>query len=666
MAVINTNYSSVIVQNDLTVTNRTLGSAMEQLSTGKRINSAVDDASGLSMSNSRAMQIKGLNQSIRNANDGVSMLQTADGALGQVNNILNRMRELAVQAGNDTHTSKDRYALDQEYQQLNREISRIATNTQWNGMHVLNSSEVGAPGRSSDVSAGVRNVKFHVGANANQYLNIGLKDFSYTLGVPATTSETKLTLGDMKDRQFFQFTIKQDAINNGTTSDRVINFDLNRPIAAATMTEEELVDFETQLARAINNTDGYSNVSVSRVGHDIYVKDAEGRSMPVMSLKGGSSTATRGTETGIVDTRAVTNVDNYTLSYDLGSLYELRSMSITINGTTKNIDLSELTDTNGILGADNPSLSTISTRIDAQLDSNYVVGISGSLITIQVRDGIVEPSPISILPSSITKTTAYGTTTIYGDLQGVQYETYKHTQWLDLSDIKGKQFFSINVGARKIDFQLDNPIVGSALSSNELDTFKTKIQDILDASAVSTFGSATSNSKKYYVATVSGASIRIDRLANSHALSSMTGGSTEETRGTEWGYMGTTVKVGSTATAASPPISTSVFSGSARLNDTRISTHGAATVAIGRIDAAMAAVDREQTTLGSVMNRLTHAGDNAGQISRNTTSSRSRLSDADYAAATTEVVRQQIIQQASMAMLAQASQVPNSVITLLK
>ena len=182
MAVINTNYSSVIVQNDLTVTNRTLGSAMEQLSTGKRINSAVDDASGLSMSNSRAMQIKGLNQSIRNANDGVSMLQTANGALGQVNNILNRMRELAVQAGNDTHTSKDRYALDQEYQQLNREISRIATNTQWNGMNVLNTTEVGAPGTSSDVSAGVRNVKFHVGANSNQYINIGLKDFSYNLG----------------------------------------------------------------------------------------------------------------------------------------------------------------------------------------------------------------------------------------------------------------------------------------------------------------------------------------------------------------------------------------------------------------------------------------------------------------------------------------------------
>ena len=114
------------------------------------------------------------------------------------------------------------------------------------------------------------------------------------------------------------------------------------------------------------------------------------------------------------------------------------------------------------------------------------------------------------------------------------------------------------------------------------------------------------------------------------------------------------------------PLSTAVFTGTARLNDTRISTHEAAKVAVGRIDAAMGAVDREQTNMGSVMNRLYTAGENAGQISRNTTSSRSRMSDTDYASATTEVVRRQIIQQASMAMLAQANQLPSSVMTLLK
>ena len=109
--------------------------------------------------------------------------------------MLQRMRELAVQSATDTNTSSDRFALDLEYQQLGREISRIATNTQWNAMNILNNTEVGVAGTSSDVGSGVRNVKFQVGANPNQVINIGLKDFSYNLGVPAVASETKFTLG---------------------------------------------------------------------------------------------------------------------------------------------------------------------------------------------------------------------------------------------------------------------------------------------------------------------------------------------------------------------------------------------------------------------------------------------------------------------------------------
>ena len=108
-----------------------------------------------------------------------------------------------------------------------------------------------------------------------------------------------------------------------------------------------------------------------------------------------------------------------------------------------------------------------------------------------------------------------------------------------------------------------------------------------------------------------------------------------------------------------------MFSGDASLNALSIASSADANKSIGNIDAAIDKINNQRATWGAVVNRLTYAGDNAGQISRNTTSSRSRLSDADYAAATTEVVRQQIMQQAGMAMLAQASQVPNSVITLL-
>jgi len=577
MAVINTNYSSVIVQNDLMVTNRTLGSAMEQLSTGKRINGAVDDASGLSMSNKRAMQVVGLNQAMRNANDGVSLLQTAEGALGQVNNMLNRMRELAVQAGNDTHTSKDRYALDQEYQQLNREISRITTNTQWNGMHVLNTTEVGAPGTSTDVSAGVRNVKFHVGANSNQYLNIGLKDFSYNLGIQATASETKLTLGDMRDKQFFQFSIAKDVINNGTTGTQLVSFDLDRAIAGATMTEQELVDFENKMAGAITATTGYTNVAVSRVGNEIFVRDGEGRSIGVNALMGGSTAATRATDVG------------FSIVYS------------------------------------NPDRTSASVEVARDINNN----------------------PIYQTRYTFTKTM----TTFH------------------LGDMKGKQNFTLSINGNNFSFDLSNRIAGASITSDELAEFDSKLEQSIGASLLGT------SAGKYSITTSGGNQLQVTyhyspeqswSSANYSYSASLTGGSTSETRGTTWGYGGTAVSTGQTATAGAQPSGTAVFSGAARLNDTRISTHASATEAIGRIDAAMAAVDREQTTMGSVMNRLTYAGDNAGQISRNTTSSRSRLSDADYAAATTEVVRQQIILQASMAMLAQASQVPNSVINLLK
>ena len=305
MSVINTNFKSLITQNNLTVNNRNLSAAMEKLSTGKRINSASDDAAGLAISNKMTAQIRGLNQSVRNANDGISMLQTAEGALTEVNNMLQRMRELAVQSANDTNTSSDRFALDQEYQQLGREISRIASNTQWNAMNILNNTEVGVAGSSADVGSGVRNVKFQVGANPNQVINVGLKDFSYNLGVPGVASESKFTLGDItaNNGSSFSFVIGKDPINNAdynasTATQTAITFSLTRNIAGATMTEEELVDFETKMNKAITDTAGYSNVSVTRVGNDIYVRDAEGRAISGFGTTTGTAFTANTTYSG--------------------------------------------------------------------------------------------------------------------------------------------------------------------------------------------------------------------------------------------------------------------------------------------------------------------------------------------------------------------------------
>jgi len=163
MTAINTNVKSLIAQQSLTVNNRGLSKTMEQLSTGKRINSAADDAAGLSISNKMTAQIRGLNQAVRNANDAISMVQTAEGALKEVTNMLQRMRELAVQSVNGTNSSADRTSLDAEFDQLNSEISRISNKTTWNGMEVMGSAaaafnyQVG-PAASDTVAVTFQNV----------------------------------------------------------------------------------------------------------------------------------------------------------------------------------------------------------------------------------------------------------------------------------------------------------------------------------------------------------------------------------------------------------------------------------------------------------------------------------------------------------------------------
>jgi len=132
VTVINTNVSATLASNALARNERAMSTAMERLSTGKRINSAGDDAAGLAISARMASQVKGLEQAARNTADGISMVQTVEGAGKEIVNILTRMKELAVQASSGTLSTTDRTALDTEYSQLELEITRIQTNTKWN------------------------------------------------------------------------------------------------------------------------------------------------------------------------------------------------------------------------------------------------------------------------------------------------------------------------------------------------------------------------------------------------------------------------------------------------------------------------------------------------------------------------------------------------------
>ncbi|KAF0188094.1 MAG: flagellin, partial [Gammaproteobacteria bacterium] len=135
--VINTNIASLNAQRNLSKSQATLGTSLQRLSSGMRINSAKDDAAGLAISERFTAQIRGLNQAVRNSNDGISLAQTAEGALGEVTNNLQRVRELAVQSVNATNSASDRSAMQQEVSQLISEIDRVAGQTNFNGVNLL-------------------------------------------------------------------------------------------------------------------------------------------------------------------------------------------------------------------------------------------------------------------------------------------------------------------------------------------------------------------------------------------------------------------------------------------------------------------------------------------------------------------------------------------------
>jgi len=170
MTVINTNISANIARDAIGRNNRAMSTSMERLSTGLRINSAKDDAAGLAIANRMAGQISGLNMAARNANDAISMVQTVEGATSEINNMLVRMRELAVQAASGTYSDTDRDALNLEFGALMDEINRIAENTNWNGITVLDGD-----GKNDD--AGVESISVQLGASSGQSMTLSFKSW---------------------------------------------------------------------------------------------------------------------------------------------------------------------------------------------------------------------------------------------------------------------------------------------------------------------------------------------------------------------------------------------------------------------------------------------------------------------------------------------------------
>ena len=272
MATINTNMSAKVAANSLVRNDRTMGATMERLSTGLRINSAKDDAAGLAISSKMTSQIRGLDQAVRNANDAISMIQVAEGAMKEVTNMFQRMRELAVQAISDSNTANDRKALNNEYKQLSAEVQRIGENTQWNGTNILDDS-IGTAGVST----------FQVGANANQTIDVDFGNLSQNDVSATLTSNTVITLdkvpadGDVltfkvDDNQFLSIEFASASADIGSLTIKATDStgatvtaanDDGNAITAAWAVAAKTVT----LATAASGTQVLSDVSVSRGTH---------------------------------------------------------------------------------------------------------------------------------------------------------------------------------------------------------------------------------------------------------------------------------------------------------------------------------------------------------------------------------------------------------------
>ena len=284
MSVINTNTAANISALAISKNERAMSTAMERLSTGSRINSAKDDAAGLSIAQRMGAQIAGLEQASRNANDAITMLQVAEGATKEITNMLSRMRELAVQAASGTYSATDRDSLDLEFQALMTEITRIAKNTEWNGQAIL----AGDGDFTSDAATVTKSIQ--LGTTANQSMDIVFSSWVPSVQHDADATAASGTLADgidvnassTNDGAYGTSTLYWGGSNGGTDGS-AINVDTAANAAwaitqldlAITGASSERAKYGAYMSRLEHASDNLSNVAINTAASKSQISDAD-------------------------------------------------------------------------------------------------------------------------------------------------------------------------------------------------------------------------------------------------------------------------------------------------------------------------------------------------------------------------------------------------------
>lgn len=623
MAVINTNISAIITQNAMVKNDRDMQTTMERLSTGKSVNSAKDDAAGIAVSSRMTSQIKGLDQAVENAGDAISMIQTADGASIELGNMMQRMRELAVQATNGTVTSTDQGSLDLEFQQLKDEINRVANNSQWNGNNILD----GTAGTSSNGTA-----TFQIGANAQQVMDVEFGNWN--LNAPTTnvaavynssiTSavaqgiDKVLTLSDGTTnlRIDYESTIKSSP---ASLADMVVDIKAdpvyaNLKFTIAVDSAGTGVDFTYKNGATIttppvftakdNTVEVAGNVTVTTAG------------VSVSAVAGVYQTTLSDANVLAIDGNVVLSDGEHSLTVNASGVSTVSALTSLITSHANHADLGfTVTETAAVTGV--PAAFTISA-----LTSANIATLAGASSPITLSDGTTTIAVTTNAPDML----AAGGDTLANLVAVIQ----AHPNYAA---------FDFTVAA--------NSTTGLVLTS------KTNGLATTTPSIIGNANHAVANSVAGTAAVSSGLTLTYE---NAKAVLS-TPTMTADDGGLNVANAMTETTKGFTAISSVFGVDLSALS---------VATDVGANTALADLDTALDGINAQRAIFGAGMNRLEYAIDNLSNGSMNAMASRSRIEDADYATETTELARTQIIQQASTAMLAQANQSNQSVLSLLK
>jgi flagellin len=401
--VINTNIASLNAQRNLNTSQGALATSLQRLSSGLRINSAKDDAAGLAIADRMTSQIRGLNQASRNANDGISLAQVAEGALGEANNILQRIRELAIQSANSTNSATDRLALQSEVNQLISELDRIASTTSFNGLKLLDGSFVAQ--------------NFQVGADANQTINVSVSAATAAeLGVNKLDTNNAVGLEAAVSRDYFASSgvtgIANTAAADATGGNAIANQTL-------TVRDSEGVSVGT-ISVVADETAAQVAAKLNAFAGTTITADA------TTTVTFGATGTAIGASANYMGDIAKVSINGQALSYEIGATLRDTSLNLqaairgntTLNATlTTSIDSSSgaliVTD---ITGADidvENYTTWETTRAGLQITESLIAGTVGSEVINATVAGVTYSLDVSGLTAGTTYTAAEIAADIY-------------------------------------------------------------------------------------------------------------------------------------------------------------------------------------------------------------------------------------------------------------